>query len=162
MFIRALYFISSKEIKKACQKKMPYDFTYFILICKLYKSGKPHRQKKKRQQSGGGGEPEILWSNPEEELINQVCICNKEFTKYAVFDLEWHRNLILQGITNCKNQGMMVMYCIICRTCCKIKLILSVQVVLSLSVYVSLIWNPVIMVFTRTTTGPVSSRSMYY
>lgn len=69
----------SKEIKKACQKKMPYDFTYFILICKLYKSGKPHRQKKKRQQSGGGGEPEILWSNPEEELINQEADCQFEF-----------------------------------------------------------------------------------
>ena len=66
---------------------MPYDFTYFILICKLYKSGKPHKHKKKRQQSGGG-EPEILWSNPEEELINQVCKRNKEFTEHTFFDLE--------------------------------------------------------------------------
>jgi protein BCP1 len=69
----------SKEIKNACRKKMPYDFTYFILICKLYKSEKPHRHKKKKQLSGGGGEPEILWSNPEEELINQEADCQFEF-----------------------------------------------------------------------------------
>nr|AGM32913.1 protein BCCIP-like protein [Coptotermes formosanus] len=69
----------SKEMKKACQKKMPYDFTYFILICKLYKSGQPHTQKKKRQQSSGGGEPEILWSNPEEEIINEEAECQFEF-----------------------------------------------------------------------------------
>jgi len=58
---------------------MPYDFTYFILICKLYKSEKPQtKNKKKRQQrSGRGDEPEILWSNPEEELIDQVCECYK-------------------------------------------------------------------------------------
>jgi protein BCP1 len=75
-------------MKKACQKKMPYDFTYFILICKLYKSGQPHTQKKKRQQSSGGGEPEILWSNPEEEIINEVCKCSKEFTEHALFELD--------------------------------------------------------------------------
>jgi protein BCP1 len=70
-----LYFTSSKEIRKACEKKMPYDFTYFILICKLYKSEKPQtkKKKKKQQHSGGGDEPEIVWSNPEEEIINQVC-----------------------------------------------------------------------------------------
>jgi protein BCP1 len=80
-----MYFISSKEIKRACQKKMPYDFTYFILICKLYKSGKPHRRKEKKRQSGGGDEPEILWSNPEEEIINQVCKRETEFTAHAFF-----------------------------------------------------------------------------
>jgi hypothetical protein len=72
-----LYLISSKEIKRACEKKMPYDFTYFILICKLYKSEKTQTKKKKKkkqqQSSGGSDEPEILWSNPEEELIDQVC-----------------------------------------------------------------------------------------
>jgi hypothetical protein len=54
---------------------MPYDFTYFILICKLYKSEKPQTRKKKKKQqqkSGGSDEPEIVWSNPEEEIINQV------------------------------------------------------------------------------------------
>lgn len=71
----------SKEIKRACEKKMPYDFTYFILICKLYKSEKPQtrKKKKKQQQSGGGDEPEIVWSNPEEEIINQEADCQFEF-----------------------------------------------------------------------------------
>jgi protein BCP1 len=55
---------------------MPYDFTYFILICKLYKSEKPKTRKKKKQQqqSGRGDDSEIVWSNPEEEIINQVCV----------------------------------------------------------------------------------------
>jgi hypothetical protein len=69
----SLYSISSKEIKRAREKKMPYDFTYFILICKLYKSEKRQTRKKQQQQSGGGDESEIVWSNPEEEIINQVC-----------------------------------------------------------------------------------------
>jgi hypothetical protein len=67
--------ISSKEIARACEKKMPYNFTYFIIICKLYKSKKAQtkkKKKKKQQSSGGRDEPEILWSNPEEELIDQV------------------------------------------------------------------------------------------
>jgi len=77
---------------------MPYDFTHFILICKLYKSGKPHRHKKKRQQSGGSGEPEILWSNPEEELINQVCKCTEEFTEHAFFLIwKWHKKCNFAG-----------------------------------------------------------------
>jgi hypothetical protein len=67
-----LYFTSSKEIKRACEKMMPYDFTYFILICKLYKSEKPQTKKKKKKQQQSD-EPEIVWSNPEEEIINQVC-----------------------------------------------------------------------------------------
>ncbi|PNF16572.1 BCCIP-like protein [Cryptotermes secundus] len=72
----------SKEIKRACEKKMPYDFTYFILICKLYRSEKPQtkkKKKKKQQQSGGGDEPEVVWSNLEEEIINQEADCQFEF-----------------------------------------------------------------------------------
>ncbi|PNF16571.1 hypothetical protein B7P43_G07211 [Cryptotermes secundus] len=61
---------------------MPYDFTYFILICKLYRSEKPQtkkKKKKKQQQSGGGDEPEVVWSNLEEEIINQEADCQFEF-----------------------------------------------------------------------------------
>jgi hypothetical protein len=69
---------------------MPYEFTYFILICKLFKSEKTQTNKKKKktkkkkrqqqqQRSGGRDEPEIVWSNPEEELIDQVCESYKSF-----------------------------------------------------------------------------------
>ena len=65
MYIFSVIF--SKEMKRACEKKMPYDFTYLVLICKLYKSEKTQaKQKRKKQQN-------ILWSNPEEELLDQVC-----------------------------------------------------------------------------------------
>ncbi|KAJ9588684.1 hypothetical protein L9F63_018016, partial [Diploptera punctata] len=71
----------SKEMKRACEKKMPYDFTYLVIICKLYKSEKKQskKKKKKQQQKQGNDEPEILWSNPEEELIDQEADCRFEF-----------------------------------------------------------------------------------
>lgn len=75
----------SKEIKRAREKKMPYDFTYFVLICKLYKSEKPQtkrkkmKKKKQQQQFDGSEEPDVLWSNPEEEIIDQEADCRFEF-----------------------------------------------------------------------------------
>lgn len=84
---------------------MPYDFTYFILICKLYKSEnmqtKKKKKKKQQQLSGRSDEPEILWSNPEEELIDQVCESYKEFSlKKSVFFFhifKCQRNVMLTG-----------------------------------------------------------------
>ncbi|PSN29979.1 hypothetical protein C0J52_25384 [Blattella germanica] len=68
----------NKEMKRACEKKMPYDFTYFVVICKLYKTEKPKSKNKKKKQQGGE-ELEILWSNPEEELIDKEAECRFEF-----------------------------------------------------------------------------------
>nr|CAD7430666.1 unnamed protein product [Timema monikensis] len=63
---------------------MPFDFSYFILICKLYKvppeAGRRHKKKnKKKEKQGGQPEPDVLWSNPEEELFNEVADCWFEF-----------------------------------------------------------------------------------
>lgn len=57
------FFLSCrKEINEAKKKKMPYDFAYLLLICKVYKL-----EKKKKK----GAETE-LWGNPEEEVIAEV------------------------------------------------------------------------------------------
>lgn len=68
-FLFVLYF--SKEIQRACDKKQPFDFSYYIFICKLYKLDEKAKNKKKKKGKTGQ-EQEIVWSNPEEELIDQV------------------------------------------------------------------------------------------
>lgn len=62
----------SKEMKRAQEKKMPFEFNYFIIISKLYKVDSTlakKKSKKKRQQKES--ETELYWSNPEEEIFNE-------------------------------------------------------------------------------------------
>ncbi|KAJ8894724.1 hypothetical protein PR048_000031 [Dryococelus australis] len=73
----------SKEISRACQKKMPFDLTYLILICKLYKmdassQGRRNRNRNKQQQQLDINE-EVVWLNPEEALFDEVADCKFEF-----------------------------------------------------------------------------------
>ncbi|XP_063228591.1 protein BCCIP homolog [Bacillus rossius redtenbacheri] len=72
----------SKEISRACQKKMPFDLSYLILICKLYKveggsQGRRNRNRNKKQQDTS--EQEVVWLNPEEALFDEVADCKFEF-----------------------------------------------------------------------------------
>ncbi|KAG0724655.1 Protein BCCIP [Chionoecetes opilio] len=60
-----------KEINEAKKKKMPYDFAYLLMICKVYKLEK---KKKKRTI-----ETE-LWGNPEEEVIAEECTASFEYS----------------------------------------------------------------------------------
>lgn len=70
-----------KEIKKACDKKMAYDFTYYIFICKLYKvDGKSKAKKKHRKSKNPIEDQEIIWSNPEEELLAEAAEMSFEFS----------------------------------------------------------------------------------
>ncbi|XP_014281755.1 protein BCCIP homolog [Halyomorpha halys] len=70
-----------KEIKKACEKKMAYDFTYYIFICKLYKvDGKTKGKKKNRKGQNPIEEQDVIWSNPEEELLDEVADMKFEFS----------------------------------------------------------------------------------
>lgn len=48
---------------------MAFDFSYFILICKLYKTD---LKNKKKQSKKNKPSEEIIWSNPEEEIVDQV------------------------------------------------------------------------------------------
>jgi len=71
----------SKEINKAKEKNLAYDFTHFILICKLYKMDTEPTKKKKsgKKKTPVSQENEVLWSNPEEELFDQEADCRFEF-----------------------------------------------------------------------------------
>uniref|UniRef100_A0A224XUK7 Protein BCCIP homolog n=1 Tax=Panstrongylus lignarius TaxID=156445 RepID=A0A224XUK7_9HEMI len=68
----------SKEIQRACDKKQPFDFSYYIFICKLYKLDEKAKNKKKKKGKAGQ-EQEVVWSNPEEELIDQAADARFEF-----------------------------------------------------------------------------------
>ncbi|CAA9994707.1 unnamed protein product, partial [Nesidiocoris tenuis] len=58
-----------KEITKAKEKNKPFDFGYYLFICKLHKINANQTKKKKNKRQSS---EEILWSNPEEEIIDQV------------------------------------------------------------------------------------------
>ena len=45
---------------------MPYNFTYLVLISKIYKL------KNRKKKNKGAPLDEIIWSNPEEEIFAQV------------------------------------------------------------------------------------------
>ncbi|KAG8222983.1 hypothetical protein J437_LFUL002706 [Ladona fulva] len=73
----------SKEIKRAQEKRMPFDFSYYILICKLYKMDAKAQRKsrKKKNDKGRPGleDPSVIWSNPEEEVISEDADYSFEF-----------------------------------------------------------------------------------
>ncbi|KAL0109710.1 hypothetical protein PUN28_014619 [Cardiocondyla obscurior] len=69
------------ELKRASSKNMPFNFSYYILICKLYKTEDKKIEKKvKSKNKNTGSEPSILWSNPEEEFFAEEAIVSFEFS----------------------------------------------------------------------------------
>ncbi|KAL1449431.1 hypothetical protein WDU94_001937 [Cyamophila willieti] len=68
----------SKEIQSAKDKKLAYDFQYYILISKLYKSDPT--SKKKKNKKTGQPEPDILFSNAEEEVFDEEADLKFEFS----------------------------------------------------------------------------------
>lgn len=48
------------------------DFVYLIMICKLYKTKNSKKGNKKN-------ETEIIWSNAEEEIFDEVCLLKNDF-----------------------------------------------------------------------------------
>ncbi|KAK6622251.1 hypothetical protein RUM44_002058 [Polyplax serrata] len=66
------------EIRRATEKKMAFDFSYFVLICKLYKTDL--KSKKKNTKKNKKPTEEIVWSNPEEEIIDQEAEVSFEFS----------------------------------------------------------------------------------
>ena len=65
-----------KEIEKAKIRKMPFDFQYFVMICKLYKSDQMKKKSKKNKDKAP--EPDVLWSNAEEEVFEEVADRSEE------------------------------------------------------------------------------------
>jgi len=69
------------EVKRANNKKMPFNFSYYILICKLYKSeDKKGEKKSKYKIKNKSDEPSIIWSNPEEEIFAEEATVSFEFS----------------------------------------------------------------------------------
>lgn len=67
------------EMKWANRKQMPFNFSHFVLICKLYKT-KAQKIGKKQKKKGSSEEPTIIWSNPEEEIIADEATASFEFS----------------------------------------------------------------------------------
>lgn len=69
------------EMSRAASKRMPFEFSYFILICKLYKTNeKDEKKKAKSKRKNAAEEPNIIWSNPEEEIFADEVACSFEFS----------------------------------------------------------------------------------
>lgn len=58
-----------KEIVRAAEKKMPYNFVYYLMIIKFYRK----EAKKNKPQ-------EDIYSNPEEEVIAKESVASFEFS----------------------------------------------------------------------------------
>lgn len=70
------------EVKRANSKDMPFNFFYYILICKLYKweDNKKTGKKAKNKNKNAESEPTILWSNREEEIFAEEATVSFEFS----------------------------------------------------------------------------------
>lgn len=69
------------EMKRASEKKMPFQFSYYILICKLYKTENPNSKKdSKKKNKNSSPQADVLWSNPEEEIFAEEADCEFEFS----------------------------------------------------------------------------------
>lgn len=53
---------------KAKSKNPSIEFSYLIMICKLYKMKQSKKENKKNQNE------QVIWSNAEEEIFDEVCI----------------------------------------------------------------------------------------
>ncbi|XP_046829960.1 protein BCCIP homolog [Vespa crabro] len=69
------------EMKRASNRQMPFNFSYYILICKLYKmEDKRSGTKKKNKKKNNSETPTIIWSNPEEEIFAEKALISFEFS----------------------------------------------------------------------------------
>lgn len=66
------------EIRRAENRGMPFKFTYYILICKLYKS--ENKEMGKRKNKNVSSEQSLIWSNPEEEIFAEEATASFEFS----------------------------------------------------------------------------------
>lgn len=76
----------SKEIQSAKDKKMPYDFQYYILISKLHKTDENSKSSTKKKKDCGDTDPDILFTNAEEEVFDEEADLKFEFSVKADSD----------------------------------------------------------------------------
>lgn len=72
----------NKEIQAAKDKKMPYDFQHYILISKLCKTDESSTSSTTKKKNKGSAEPDpdIIWSNAEEEVFDEEADLKFEFS----------------------------------------------------------------------------------
>lgn len=68
------------EIERANNRNMPFNFSYYILICKLYKSDDKKIENSKNKKKNVDNVSSVLWSNPEEEIFAEDATVSFEFS----------------------------------------------------------------------------------
>lgn len=74
-----------KEIKRAADKNMPYNFSYFVMVLKFH-----------RKEAKGGKPMDDIYSNPEEELFLRESLAHFEYSVLSEMDTgltgKWKEN----------------------------------------------------------------------
>jgi protein BCP1 len=70
------------EMRRAVNKKMSFNFSYYILISKQYKINVVSQDQTiiNNTNQRDTKEQNIIWSNPEEEIFAEEAICSFEFS----------------------------------------------------------------------------------
>lgn len=69
------------EMRRAVNKDMQFSFSYYILIIKLYKTNEENEKKKnKNKRKNAVEEPNVIYSNPEEEIFAEEATVSFEFS----------------------------------------------------------------------------------
>lgn len=67
-----------KEIKRALDKKMPYDFSQYLMVIKFHRSEKSDKGQNKKKKPN---KPTVVhYSNPEEEVFDKDLMLSYEFS----------------------------------------------------------------------------------
>ncbi|CAG0880155.1 unnamed protein product [Darwinula stevensoni] len=81
-----------KELQNAKSRKLLSSFAYYLFICKLYKQNLTTGMSKKQKKTKAQGEPvNLVWSNPEEEIIHSYAVGSFDYS------VETEKDSALQG-----------------------------------------------------------------
>lgn len=70
-----------KEIRKAADKKMPYNFARYLMMIKFYRSGKKAKKPQSKRDEKNRNKPTVVhYSNPEEEIFDKNLLLSYEFS----------------------------------------------------------------------------------
>lgn len=70
-----------KEMRKATEKKQPFDFSQFLMLIKFYRSEQKNKKgNSKKDEKNRNKQPIVHYSNPEEEIFDQDLLLSYEFS----------------------------------------------------------------------------------
>ncbi|KAH0955664.1 hypothetical protein HN011_001350 [Eciton burchellii] len=67
------------DIELANDNKMPFNFSHYLLICKLHKSKDKAVKEMLESKNENADEESVIWSNAEEEIFAEEAIASFEF-----------------------------------------------------------------------------------